>query len=84
MHPEKTVGFSPKPSVNTVFHQGNKAGEESGLLPTAVVAIEHGRQSILARCLLDTGAQNSFVTEKVVNRLKLPRHTGGETFSVAG
>ncbi|CAG7731448.1 unnamed protein product, partial [Allacma fusca] len=77
-------GFSPKPSVHTVFHQSIKEGEESGLLPTAVVAIEHGRQSVLARCLLDTGAQNSFVTEKVVNRLKLPKTAGDESFSVAG
>ncbi|CAG7717816.1 unnamed protein product, partial [Allacma fusca] len=39
---------------------------------------------MVVRSLLDTGAQNSFITEAIVNRLKLPLRQGPEKFSVAG
>ncbi|CAG7815590.1 unnamed protein product, partial [Allacma fusca] len=85
LHRPESEGFRRSPSVNTILHQTtDKVAAETGLLPTALVAVEHKGFSMVVRSLLDTGAQNSFITEAIVNRLKLPLRQGPEIFSVAG
>ncbi|XP_036346960.1 uncharacterized protein LOC118756296, partial [Rhagoletis pomonella] len=55
---------------------------ETTLLPTAQVHIEHLGEFYTLRALIDQGSQKTFISEKIQNRLKLP--TNRENFSITG
>ena len=49
-------------------------GNRNGLLPTARVTLVSGDLRFTVKCLLDQGSMRSFVSERVVQALQLPRH----------
>ncbi|CAG7818412.1 unnamed protein product, partial [Allacma fusca] len=70
-------------NINIVLHQYG-SNEHTGLLPTASVIIPNRIAPTEARCLLDTGAQENFVTNELVKKLRLPRTRVTEGFVAAG
>ncbi|CAG7819094.1 unnamed protein product [Allacma fusca] len=78
-------GTEPKvtKNINIVLHQSG-SNEHTGLLPTASVIIPNQIAPAEARCLLDTGAQENFVTNELVVKLRLPRTKVKEGFVAAG
>ncbi|CAG7832467.1 unnamed protein product, partial [Allacma fusca] len=78
-------GTEPKAAknINIVLHLSG-SNEHTGLLPTASVIIPNRIAPAEARCLLDTGAQENFVTNELVVKLGLPRTKVKEGFVAAG
>ncbi|CAG7824083.1 unnamed protein product, partial [Allacma fusca] len=82
LHSEGTESKTTK-NINIVLHQSG-SNEHTGLLPTASVIIPNRIAPTEARCLLDTGAQENFVTNELVKKLRLPRTRITEGFVAAG
>jgi len=61
---------SPSPTVDTHAASASEGLSGSFLLPTLTISIKCGGNSTSVRCLVDTGSQRSYLSGKVLERLK--------------
>ncbi|XP_075167803.1 uncharacterized protein LOC142239957 [Haematobia irritans] len=68
--PTTSAAAYSEPTVNVHANYAN-SGEET-ILPTALVDLEHLGQAITIRVFIDQGSQESFISNKLVNKFAIP------------
>ena len=63
------ASYSPKVETNFCLNSANSG--RTFLLPSLTVTLGYGKCKTKVRCLFDTGSQRSYISNKVVDRLKV-------------